>query len=91
MGNSREIIDEFPFFSYLLADFHPHVISMPFVLLVVYLGLDIFLNIPKIEWGLRNSFRFWFRGKGLWIGFISGSLIFNKNNITVEILFDRVF
>jgi len=73
--NSREIIDEFPFFSYLLADFHPHVISMPFVLLVVYLGLDIFLNIPKIEWGLRNSFRFWFRGKGLWIGFISGSLI----------------
>ena len=75
-GTSREIIDEFPFFSYLLADLHPHVISMPFVLLVVLLGLDIFLNPPKIEWGLKSSFYFWTQRKGLWIAFFSGGLIF---------------
>jgi len=34
-GTPKEIIDEFPFFSYLLGDLHPHVYSMPFVLLVI--------------------------------------------------------
>jgi len=40
----KEIIDEFPFFSYLLADLHPHVLAMPFALLVVSLALNLFLN-----------------------------------------------
>ena len=43
-GQSREIIDEFPFFSFLLADLHPHVLSMPFVLLVIYFGFSIFIQ-----------------------------------------------
>lgn len=41
-GNPREIIDEFPFFSYLLGDLHPHVLSMPFVLLAVGLALHLY-------------------------------------------------
>jgi YYY domain-containing protein len=43
-GNAIEIITEFPFFSYLLGDNHPHLLSMPFVVLCVMLALNIFLN-----------------------------------------------
>ena len=41
---SKEIIDEFPFFSYLLADLHPHVLAMPFVLLAIALALNLYLK-----------------------------------------------
>lgn len=41
-GNFREVIDEFPFFSYLLGDLHPHVLAMPFSLLVIALALNIY-------------------------------------------------
>ena len=40
----REIIDEFPAFSYLLADLHPHVLAMPFFLLATALALNLFLG-----------------------------------------------
>ncbi len=43
-GNWREVIDEFPFFSYLLADLHPHVLVMPFALLAVGVALNVFLG-----------------------------------------------
>ncbi len=34
-------IDEFPFFSFLLGDNHPHVLALPFVLLAVALALNL--------------------------------------------------
>ncbi|MBU0490686.1 MAG: hypothetical protein KKA73_07355 [Chloroflexi bacterium] len=34
-------IDEFPFFSFLLADLHPHVMALPFGVLVLSLGLAV--------------------------------------------------
>ena len=43
-GNWKEIIDEFPFFSFLLADLHPHVLAMPFVFLAMALALNVFLG-----------------------------------------------
>jgi len=43
-GTFREAIDEFPAFSYILGDLHPHVLSMPFVLLAIALALNIFLG-----------------------------------------------
>lgn len=49
-----DTIDEFPFFSYLLGDLHPHVLSMPFVLLAVALALNIFLG------GLRGRTNLYF-------------------------------
>ncbi|MGC8878155.1 MAG: DUF2298 domain-containing protein [Anaerolineae bacterium] len=39
-GGDWEVIDEFPFFSFLLGDVHPHVLALPFVLL----GLGLILN-----------------------------------------------
>lgn len=46
-GVNREIIDEFPFFSYLLGDLHPHVLVMPFALLSIALLLNIFFGGGK--------------------------------------------
>ena len=43
LGNSVEVIDEFPFFSFLLGDLHPHVLALPFVLLAVGLGMNLML------------------------------------------------
>ena len=43
-GNWKEIIDEFPVFSYVLADLHPHVLAMPFAFLAMALSLNIFLG-----------------------------------------------
>ncbi len=41
-GNHIEVIDEFPIFSYVLSDNHPHLLAMPFVLLVVGIALNWF-------------------------------------------------
>ncbi len=43
-GATKEIIDEFPFFSFLLADLHPHVLAMPFAFLAITLAMNIFLD-----------------------------------------------
>ncbi len=43
-GSFREVIDEFPFFSYLLGDMHPHVLAMPFALLAAGLALNLYLS-----------------------------------------------
>lgn len=43
-GDHREVITEFPAFSYVLGDNHPHVLAMPFVILVIALALAWFLR-----------------------------------------------
>jgi YYY domain-containing protein len=53
-GTFREVIDEFPFFSYLLGDLHPHVLAMPFNLLAIAVALNIFLG------GWRGRMNLWF-------------------------------
>lgn len=42
LGNGKEVISEFPFFSYLLGDLHPHVLAMPFGFLIMVTGLAVF-------------------------------------------------
>ena len=44
LGEPIEVIDEFPSFSFILGDVHPHVLALPFVLLAVAVCL---------EWALR--------------------------------------
>jgi uncharacterized membrane protein len=43
-GGDIEVIDEFPFFSFILADIHPHVLAFPFVLLAVAFVLNLYLR-----------------------------------------------
>ncbi|MGE5222306.1 MAG: DUF2298 domain-containing protein [Omnitrophica WOR_2 bacterium] len=50
-NSPREVIDEFPFFSYMLADLHPHVLAMPFAFLMMALALNMFMG------GARGSLR----------------------------------
>ncbi|MEW6404765.1 MAG: DUF2298 domain-containing protein, partial [Chloroflexota bacterium] len=46
-GNWQEIIDEFPFFSFLLGDLHPHVLAIPFGLLAISVALNLFLGASR--------------------------------------------
>jgi YYY domain-containing protein len=46
-GGPVSIIDEFPFFSYLLGDNHPHLLAMPFGAVVVTLALSFSLAGPR--------------------------------------------
>jgi YYY domain-containing protein len=41
-GDHQEVIDEFPAFSFTLGDMHPHVLALPFVLLVITLALSLY-------------------------------------------------
>ncbi len=64
-GGTTEVINEFPFFSYLLADLHPHLLAMPFVLLAVGLALNLAYR------GLSEKFeevrvRAWLRKFDFW-------------------------
>lgn len=68
LNNSpREVIDEFPAFSYLLGDLHPHVLSMPFVLLAVALGLNIYL-LTLHERKSGFAWNEWYRSPEFWLG-----------------------
>jgi YYY domain-containing protein len=75
-GTFKEVIDEFPFFSYLLADLHPHVLAMPFVLLAMALSINLFLN------GMQGHCRWlWFQfevdPKSFWLSaLVLGGLAF---------------
>ncbi len=42
--SSVEVIDEFPFFSFLLGDLHPHVLALPFVLLAIMASLNLLIG-----------------------------------------------
>ena len=69
--NFREIIDEFPAFSYLLGDLHPHVLAMPFDLLMVAVALNLFLG----GWKGQTNLRFYRLSIGLSGLFFGGLLV----------------
>jgi YYY domain-containing protein len=48
-GQPLEVIGEFPAFSYVVGDAHAHLLAMPFVLLVVALALQLFLDRPAAK------------------------------------------
>jgi len=54
-GAEQEVIDEFPAFSFILGDMHPHVLALPFVLLALALALNLYLRIANSEWRMANG------------------------------------
>ncbi len=75
-GQTREIIDEFPFFSFLLADLHPHLISLPFVMMNIYLCFYLFLH-RNGRYVFSDSLKESVLEPFFWLTcFILGSLIF---------------
>jgi YYY domain-containing protein len=58
LGQTQEVIDEFPQFSFLLGDLHPHVLALPFALLALAAALNI-LRLEIRDWRLgAESFDF---------------------------------
>ena len=47
-GEAKEVIDEFPNFSFVLGDLHPHLLALPFALLSIALAHN-FLRAPHEE------------------------------------------
>ena len=75
-GNRVEVIDEFPFFSYLLSDLHPHLLAMPFVLLAVAICINVFFDRESLFFksGLILN---WFKRWEFWLTtLVLGSMAF---------------
>ena len=45
----QEAIDEFPQFSYILGDMHPHVLALPFALVMMALALNLYQGAARGE------------------------------------------
>lgn len=76
VGNAKEIIDEFPFFTYLLGDLHPHLLAMPFVLLTLGIGLNLHIG-GNTEIYLKTSIRVWLRKPFFWfVVLVCGGIAF---------------
>ena len=72
----RENIDEFPFFSFWLADLHPHVLIMPFTFLAMGLALNLYLLEPKKKFKIF-SIEYEFSKTTFWVAaFVFGGLAF---------------
>ncbi len=54
-GSLDYTITEFPFFSFFLADLHPHVSALPFVILTLALGLNLFVSEERLGLGWIRS------------------------------------
>ncbi len=67
-----DVIDEFPFFSFLLGDLHPHVLAIPFSLLAIAVALNLFLGGWRgqidLPWGARLHINY--------TGFLFSALVF---------------
>jgi YYY domain-containing protein len=75
-GAYKEIIDEFPFFSFLHADLHPHVLAIPFSLLAIAAALNLFLGGWRGELNLLG-FRLRINLEGFaFLGLLLGGLAF---------------
>lgn len=75
-GNLIQIIDEFPMFSLILLDLHPHVLNLPFVITAIGICLNIMMMSAEIfkHWFIDLR---WYKSADFWFaaGMI-GSLVF---------------
>ncbi len=69
-GQRLEVIDEFPFFSFLLGDLHPHVLSIPFLLTWLALMYNLYRG------GFRDAWLGWHRPAWVLLPLYLGGLTF---------------
>ncbi len=77
LGREVEVIDEFPFFSFLLGDMHPHVLALPFVFLALAFALNIFLMVREKTSEVSQTSEVWWK-KWMpvhWHDLLTGALI----------------
>jgi len=73
---SLEVIHEFPAFSFFLGDLHPHVLALPFVLLILAVGLNLYRTFR--DWKMKDFRIFkWLKTPEFWLlAILVGSLGF---------------
>ncbi|HID33093.1 MAG TPA: hypothetical protein EYP25_00715 [Anaerolineae bacterium] len=52
---SQEVIDEFPQFSFILGDMHPHVLAIPFAFLMMALAMALLFDLAPERQGAKES------------------------------------
>ncbi|MBN1259555.1 MAG: hypothetical protein JXB35_02640, partial [Anaerolineae bacterium] len=71
VGNliDQEVIDEFPAFSFILGDMHPHLLALPFVLLAIALALNLWKRpeSPHVEQTPGGFVRQWANKLTSWL------------------------
>ncbi len=55
LGMDSEIIDEFPWFSFIIGDLHPHVLALPFVFVALALAFNVLRGAEL--WGRKSGWR----------------------------------
>ena len=91
-GSVKEVIDEFPMFSFELGDLHPHVLAIPFVLFAVAIALNALIKgldqkkervyfaeaLLNEDFSLRNSYMVsWIGSVDFWLTALClGALLF---------------
>ena len=87
-------IQEFPFFSSLLGDLHPHSMSIPFVLLFLAFGLNLISSRSEtgLRWLLRNPIYVFFMALSLGaLAFINAWDIVTFAFLLVVLLFLKAY
>lgn len=65
---SQEVIDEFPAFSFILGDMHPHLLALPFVLLALGLALNLWKAPSNPEAETSRSWQARLTTLAPWVG-----------------------
>ena len=52
---AQEVIDEFPQFSFILGDMHPHVLAIPFAFLMMALALNLIFDLTQRRKGAKEE------------------------------------
>ncbi len=75
LKKGEHLITEYPAWSFFLGDVHPHLISLPFLLLTLCLSLNLLLA-PLSAWGAFGARRSWQIGQAVVTAVLFGSLGF---------------